>query len=555
MFDASRFRDYQLDGIAALWQYFQDYRDPQSNPLIAMPTGSGKSWVIAGFIQTAFAYSYGHPQRILSATHSEILISQNVDKLRKIWPNAPVGIYSAGLKSREYFQPITFVSIQTVNKIAHVFGHVDILIIDEAHLLSPREATMYQKFIAGLRLRNPYLRIIGLSATCYRLGLGLLTEGGIFTHVCYDLTTFEGYNRLIAQGWLAPLVARKTNFRIDVSNVEIRGGEFVQGQLEASVNKDDITRAIVSEIVLAPELQERKRWLLFATGVQHADAIAATLNSFGVDAVSYHSQMSAPERRARYAAFERGTVRACVSMNAMTTGVDIPEIDYIGMLRHTNSASLWVQMLGRGTRIAPEKVNCLVHDFTSNTARLGPINDPVIPEAPKKGKRKGSGTAPVRECPRCFIYSHASARYCGGEPHPTAAGCGYEFPLTVRIQENASGLAVMRTDKDEEQGFDVRVHDVHSVNYVEKIGRNGKPSSMLVLYSCGGIPIREWVCFEHSGTPANKATRWWQDRAKSATPATVKDALAQANGLRIPKQIRVWHKANSPYPQILDYVY
>jgi DNA repair protein RadD len=555
MFDPTRYRDYQLDGIAALWQFFHDYTAPEYNPLVAMPTGSGKSWVIAGFIQSVFAYNNGHPQRVLSATHSEILIEQNVDKLRKVWHDAPVGIYSAGLKERDHLQAITFVSIQTVHAIGHVFGHIDLLIIDEAHLLSPRETTMYQKFIATLRRKNPYLRIIGLSATCYRLGLGMLTEGGIFTHVCYDLTTLEGYNKLIAQGWLAPLVAQRTNFRIDVSNVQIRAGEYVESQQEEAVNRDDITRAIVSEIVLSPSVQTRNRWLVFATGVKHADAVSDMLNSFGVPSVSYHSKLKRKERDARYEAFVEGRVRACVSMNAMTTGVDIPEIDYIPMLRHTNSASLWVQMLGRGTRPHEGKVNCLVHDFTSNTKRLGPINDPVIPTPPSKNKKKSPGQAPVKECPKCFVYAHASVRFCGGFPYATANGCGYEFPAIVRLQENSEGLPVMTTGTDSTD-FDVRMHDVVSVNYVEKQGRNNKPNSMLVLYSCRDqLPIREWICFEHGGNAANRAARWWAERSKSPLPNTVTGALAVAGQLRIPKQIRVWYKPNTPFPQILDYVY
>lgn len=551
MIDWSKFRGYQLDGISALWQYFRDYT---GNPLIAMPTGSGKSWVIAGFVASVFMQFSN--QRVLACTHDEVLIKQNLAKLLHIWPTAPAGVYSAGLKRREHLAPITFCSIQSVHKKAELFGHVDLLIIDEAHLVSPRNETMYQRFIEALRARNPFLKVIGLSATCYRLGLGMLTEGQIFTHVCYDLTTPAEYNRLVASGYIAPLIARKTSYQIDVSDVSMRGGEYNESEQQQAVNREDVTRKVLQEIIRA--VPDRNRWLLFATGTDHCDSVARMLQSYGIPTVPIHSNCK--EADENYELFSAGKVRAAVAMNSMTTGVDIPEIDFIGMLRHTASASLWVQMLGRGTRPAPwaNKTNCLVLDFTSNTRRLGPINDPVVPTKPSK-KKKRSGDAPVKDCPKCGVYNHASARYCGGEPVPTMYGCGYLFPPKVNIQLESSGLEVMRLQEEE---LIVKLFEVSNVTYHENESRNPeKPNSMRVTYFCQGEKAvekyREFICFEHGGAARAHAVRWWNERMPQGPiigiPNSIKDALALRSHLKIPKQIRVWMK--KPYPEILSYVY
>lgn len=547
MFDTTIYRDYQLSGIYSLWYYFQSFRD--GNPLVAMPTASGKSWVIGGFIHSMF--EAWPASRVIMATHDENLISQNLDKLIKIWPCAPAGVFSAGLKRKEHHLPITFGGIQSMHKCPELFGAVDILIIDEAHLCSQRETTMYQKFISALKAVNPRLRVIGLSATCYRLGLGMLTEGGIFTDVCYDLTTMEEYNKLVDAGWLCPLVAKKTTYRIDVSDVGLRGGEYIESEQQRAVNKEEVTRAVLQELIrCAPD---RNRWLIFATGCEHCDAIAEMLNQMGVSCVAVHSKLPKKVSQANYEAFKRGEVRACVNMNGMTTGVDIPEIDLIAFLRYTNSTSLWVQMLGRGTRIAPwiRKLCCIVFDFTTNTQRLGPINDPKIP--PKPGKGKKGGAAPAKCCSVCDTWNHPSVRYCGGQPTPSFAGCGYEFPAPVKFELESSGLDVQRTEKVSEVPI-TQWMDVDRVVYRKHQKRNSiKPPSLLVSYFDGLQRVREWVCLEHTTNIRNRAVRWWRERAGeyAPVPLTIDDALSRISELKSTKRLLVWMK--EPNPEIVNY--
>ena len=139
-------RDYQTAAVRSLYDYFENRT---GNPVIAMPTGTGKSVVIAEFLRSIYT-AYPH-QRVIVATHVKELIAQNYEKLRIVWPHAPAGIYSAGLGRRDNMQRITFAGIASISKKAALFGHIDLLIIDEAHLVSPAEETMYRGFINALK--------------------------------------------------------------------------------------------------------------------------------------------------------------------------------------------------------------------------------------------------------------------------------------------------------------------------------------------------------------------------------------------------------------------
>jgi len=204
-------RWYQDEAEYSIFDYFQ--RGNKGNPVVAMPTGTGKSIVIANFIRRIF--SNWPNQRIMMLTHVKELIEQNAEKLMSIWPTAPLGIYSAGLNSREMIMPIVFGGVQSVapairrtleendGRPSHLrhFGWRDLLLIDECHLLSDKESSQYQYIISELRAINPNLKVIGFTATPYRMKMGLITDNGIFTDICYDVTGVESFNRLIAEGF------------------------------------------------------------------------------------------------------------------------------------------------------------------------------------------------------------------------------------------------------------------------------------------------------------------------------------------------------------------
>lgn len=545
-----KLRDYQDHAVESVFDYFGRLN---GNPLIVMPTGTGKSLVIAGLIQRVWMSYPG--QRIVVATHVKELIAQNFAKLMELWPVAPAGVYSAGLGRRD-IKPITFAGIASVSTIPEAFGHVDIVIIDEAHLLSPREGTRYQVFINALKRVNPYLKVIGLTATHYRLGQGLLTEeDGLFTDVCVDMATREAFTWFIDEGYLSMLIPKRTHFELDITGVRTQQGEYNQKDLQEAVDKDTITRAALAETLQSAE--DRNHWLLFSSGIEHALHITDMLErEFKVPATCVHSKLDDKERDKRILDYKNGRYRAMVNNGILTTGFDFPKIDLISVLRPTKSTSLWVQMLGRGTRPVYEgdfdlsttegrlaaiacgpKQNCLVLDFARNTPRLGPVNDPVLPR--RKGK-KGGGEAPIRVCDVCGTYNHASVRFC--------VSCGNEFPRAVAITANTStGELVTR-----EATITYQTFKVSNVTYDHYITKSGSPA-LKANYYCGLRKFTTFHLLEHQGLPRKRAREWWRNCAGTEPPDTVDQALFRLKELRPPVEIELFMR--DQYPEITKYAY
>jgi len=556
-----KFRPYQWDAVCAIWEYFKSGKT--GNPIVAMPTGTGKSLVIGGFVRTVFDAFPN--QRVMVLTHVKELIEQNHEKLMAIWPTAPAGIYSSGLGRRDLYNNITFAGIASVAKRAEEFGHIDLIVIDEAHLVSPHDDTMYQAFIQALLAYNPHLKVIGLTATPYRLGHGQIIEkGSLFTDVCYDITTLDEFNKLIQEGYLAPLVPKRTDLMLNVDGVHKRGGEFIAKELQQAVDKFELTEAAIKEALEVGA--DRKCWLVFTAGVEHAIHTAEILNMLGVPAKAVHSsnkdhKMTDGERDEAIAQFKRGELRALVGNNIFTTGFDHPPIDMIIMLRPTSSPGLWVQMLGRGTRplyadgfdldtidgrlaaIAhSEKQDCMVLDFGGNTKRLGPINDPVLP--PRKGKKKGD--APIKLCEGitvdnkvCNTWVHASARHC--------PQCGNEFKFQTKLKQGAGTDELIKGDLPVVEEF-----KVDHITYSEHT-KMDKPPMMKVSYYCGFHMYNEYVCFEHEGYAQHKAKRWWSERSEMPFPRSTAEGIEFSDKLAAPTSLRVW--TNKKYPEIMAYCY
>ena len=531
-------RDYQEEAICAPLNYFDN--GGRGNPVVAMPTGTGKSFCIAETIRRIlFRYSN---QRILMLTHVKELIEQNAETMLAVWPTAPLGIYSAGLKQKDVILPIIFGGIASVNKRPQVFGWRDLVFIDECHLLGPSDDTMYKTTLAALKLINPRLKVIGYSATPYRLKLGMITDGGVFTDICFDITTTEAFHRLIAEGWMSPPIAKPTRVEIDVSDVGISSNDdYNQKQLETA--SDRITFEACREMVEVGF--DRQSWLVFASGVVHAEHVASMLQSFGISAVAVHSKLSNEENDERISAFKAGHYRCLVNMNKLTTGFNHPPIDLIGMLRPTLSPGLWVQMLGRGTRPSPAtgKKNCLVLDFARNTQRLGTIDAPRVPRKPGEG----GGDLPIRICGNCRAYNHAAARFC--------IACGYEFEFETKIFKTASEAPLLSSDAPVVEYFNV---DQVWYKLHEKKNASGilvSPPSIKVSYLCGMKMFHEWVCLEHSGFPGKKAREWWRQRHVEEPPPTTFQALQRTHELREPSRIRVWVNRQNGHPEVLGYEY
>ncbi len=516
-------RPYQQAAITSIYGYFQENK---GNPLVVIPTAGGKSLVMAAFIEGVL--KAWPDQRILIVTHVRELIAQNHAEMIGLWPEAPAGIYSAGLGKREAQARVLFAGIQSIHRRAHEVGHTDLVLIDEAHLIPGNSSTMYRRFLDGLTRINPALKVIGLTATPFRVDSGMLHQGknALFTDIAFEAPVRD----LIDAGYLSPLVSKHPNTRLDVSKVGTRAGDFIQRDLAAAVDQEAITRAAVSEII--EHGRDRKSWLAFCSGVEHARHVAEEFVRQGISCRTIFGDTPKEERDAIIAAFKRGDIRALASMGVLTTGFNAPAVDLIALLRPTKSAGLYVQMVGRGTRLAPGKENCLVLDFAGNVRRHGPI-DLVRPRRPGEA---GGGEAPTKICPECDSIVALSATDC--------PDCGHVFPeREVKIAPTAATLPVLSPK--------VQWLPVHGVSYSRHDKRGGKPS-LKVTYSCGLKSYSEWVCIEHHGYPRQKAAEWWRTRAPGCpVPLTVDQAIAEAARLARPSAISV--RPSGRYVEISGY--
>jgi len=572
-------REYQDWAKDAFFAYFQAH---SGHPVIAMPTGTGKSVTIADICIEIVVTWNG--QRILILAPSKELVEQNGAKFTAMAPHIPVGVCSASLGRYEVGRPITIGTIGTVFNRCDKLGHIDLVFVDECHLVSHKDETQYRLLADYLLEKNPHCKFIGLSATPYRLGLGHITDGGLFTDVCFDACGMEAFNWFIDQGYLLPLIPRPTELMLDTTGVATSGGDFIGGQLQRKINKAEITSAAVTE---ALQLSAgRKKLLWFATGIEHAESIVAELEAHGETAVAVHSKSdSRDEDLEAFMTLGGNGVRHCVNFGVLTTGFDFPALDCIVMLRPTKSPGLWVQMLGRGTRpwyadgfdlstlegrllaIAnSDKQDCLVLDFAYNTAILGPINDPQLP----KKKKKLGGDPPIKTCgktgdpPVSNIVPFTSDPDRGGDPvkgcrcwnHPSArfcVQCGAEFTFEVKFQNKASNAELLRRAKPEDGAFEKPVLEEHHVTRVTYSihKKEGRPDSIRVDYYCGLRRFSHYILPEHGGGPRLRSEDWWMRHGGGTLPATTTAARAAIDQLRTPRSIVVWMRKE--FPQVKDW--
>lgn len=524
-------RPYQNEAVAAIYAYFQSN---SGNPIVSLPTGSGKSLTMASFIQSAIKQ---YPAtRILLLAHVRELLAQNTKAILRYWPDAPVGIWSAGLGRKDKAQ-ITVAGIQSIHKWPTKFADTDLIVIDECHLLSHKQDTTYRRFVNGIKAHNPHLKIVGFTATEYRQDSGLLTEGSghVFTDVCYKADVGD----LIKQGYLCPLISKRGLTKADLSSVHTRGGEFVPKELQDVMDKAHLIYGAMEEIEALAH--DRKHILGFCAGVEHAAHCAEAARSRGHIAEYLSGDMSTTERDAILGRFTSGKTRILFNANILTTGFDFEAIDCIVMLRPTKSTGLYVQIMGRGLRKHACKENTLILDFAGNVERHGPIDQIKVKRKSEKGE--GVSVAPVKECPNCQALVHAGVREC--------PECGNLFPENEAAKhgtEAADAVVVAALEKP-------RTYTVDRVEYRKHV-KIGRPPSMRVTYWCGPSSFDEYVPLEDDRSYVKKhAVKWFWEHG-TICPETVDEALnAVISGHRVWNQSReITVKLDGKYWRVIDRV-
>lgn len=520
-------RPYQQSAVQAVYDFFATQ---DGNPLIVLPTGAGKSLTLAAFIKGALEQ---YPTtRIIVLTHVKELIIQDVSAIKRYWPEAPVGVWSAGVGKKEQAQ-ITVAGIQSIHRLPATFAGTDLVLIDEAHLLSKNSDTMYGRFIAGLKSYAPHLKVIGLTATPYRMDSGLLIDGKerIFTDIAYEAEV----GQLINDGFLCPLVAKNGVTKADLSDVHTRGGEYIESELQDAMDKDELIDGALNEI--AQYAHDREHVLGFCTGIEHSRRCAEFAQARGWTADYVTGEMNATERDAKINAFKSGKTRYLFNAMLLTTGFDFPSIDCIVLLRPTKSTGLYVQTLGRGLRNDGKKANTLVLDFAGNIERHGPIDQIKIKK--KRGKSEIS-VAPVKECSNCHELVTVSVREC--------PGCGHLFPEPEREThgtEAADGVivAAMKHEPIWRPVSDT-LYRIHR--------KADRPPTLRVTYFSGLKTYEEFVPIEDPRPFVRKHAVTWFWRRGMMCPKTVDEAYKVSCVGRIPAPVKILVRPDGKYWKVVD---
>lgn len=527
-------RDYQTAAVSAVYEHLRTRDD---NPCIVLPTGSGKTPVIAQICRDAVLQWGG---RVIVLAHVKELLQQAVDKLQDMAPElwGRVGVYSAGLGQRDTDQSVLVAGIQSVYQRAHELGPRDLIIIDEAHLIPPAGEGMYRQFLADAKVVNPRVRLVGLTATPYRMSTGTIcSDDHLLHHVCYAV----GVRELIVRGFLCSLKSKAGAVKADTSGLHIRGGEFIASEVEACMQADGLVGEACNEI--AQLTTDRRSVLIFAAGVTHAEQVqAAIASATGQECGFVSGSTPDGERAALIDLFKTGALKYLVNVNVLTTGFDAPNVDCVVLLRPTNSPGLYYQMVGRGFRLHQGKTDCLVLDYAGNILRHGPVD---MIEA--RGRVGGTGEAPAKECPECRALIHASYTIC--------PECGHEFPPKGKPQHDgsASDAGVL---SGEVVDTEYEVYDTIYSYHTKRAATPADPPTLRVEYMTHDRKyFSEWLCFEHRGYARQKAVKWWQERSDDVVPETVTAAMemAESGCLARTESITVRTVTGEKFPRIVAY--
>jgi len=520
-----KLRTYQQESVDSIYRW---YKTRKGNPLLVLPTGAGKSIIQAGLIDRVLTDA--PKMRILLVSHVKELLQQNTEKVMALLPDADIKFCSASMGQKDFNAQILVCGIQTAHKYVAQIGYTDLVIIDEVQLLPDKDDSMYRKFLEGLKKHNPRMDIVGMTATPYRLSSGVMygQKDSFFAGIAYEVRIKD----LIDLGHLCRVTGRRGVTHVDLSSVHMRGGEYIEKELQEAFDIDSVTKSITAEVIEASK--GCKGVLIFASGIKHAMHLAEVINHITGERVEVVSGKTKRDERDRIIReYKEKKYRWLINYGVLTTGFDAPHIDLIILCRATNSTGLYVQIIGRGLRTSEGKDKCMVLDYGGNIERHGAIDMIDHKTMQKSGAGQGEGEAPIKECPECLALLHLSIMVC--------PDCGYDFPEPEpNLERTASDAPLMEEE---------------SIEWVEVVGTTynrhqklGKKDSMRVDYWISEFDkYSQWVCLDHDGFARRKAESW-SLRRKVTPPGSVADALL----IDWPPVAAIKVKTAGRFPEILD---
>jgi len=533
-------RPYQHEALRALDNHV---RTKDTNPCVVLPTGSGKSLCIAWAIQR-WRQEYP-PFRCVILAHRKELVQQNHDEFMDIQFGEKfglvndIGIFSAALKRRDYESSILFASIDSVYRRSGDFTPFDVIMVDEAHRIPHSGEGKYLTFLRGCQRFNPNLRVIGWTATPFRMSTGpICHKDHLLQEVCYEAAVTD----LIRDGYLCQLRSKVGEVAPDLHEVKRRGGEYVMSSLAKATNNEQLVARAVDEAVRIICYEHRKSIVFFCVDVDHAHAVSRQLQRYHIYAPVVTGKTKQAIRDRIGHDFKKGRLRAVCNVNVYTEGFNATCIDCIVLLRPTLSPGLFSQMVGRGLRLYLGKHDCLVLDFAGCIDEHGPID------------LLGGQPTVLAVCNQCRESFSRAVKRC--------PQCGWEIPKQeIERLDEIERKRRMHGDRISDRSILSSEPETHVVSdvMVSRHCKPGKPDSLLVRYRCGLRVFREWICLDHGGQAGDTAQRWWIRRFGTVNAkkgcVTVDSALSSLFTTSTLKEYTqtVTVKRAGKYYEVIDY--
>ena len=393
-------RPYQQKAHDAIISWIRKTYEPC---LIEAATGAGKSHIIAAVAQTVHEISKG--KHVLCLAPSAELVIQNSEKYEATGNKCSLFSASAGQKSLRY--PVVFGTPMTVkNKISKFGEKFAMVVLDECHSITPT----VKEIIDNIRDKNKNLRVVGMTATPYRMNEGYIfgqwpdgkpvaeherREDPYFA-ACVDRITAR---ELISLDYLTqPVIGAIHAESYHTTDMQLNSlGKFDQSDIDRAYHgQGRKTSAIIADIIA--HSQDRHGVMIFAATVRHAqeciDSLPPELSAIVTGETPKNERKEIIDR------FKAREIKYIVNVSVLTTGFDAPHVDVIAMLRATESVGLLQQIVGRGLRKSEGKDDCLILDYAENFERHCPEGDIFTPTVTSSSGSKGDKYLNC-ECPLC----------------------------------------------------------------------------------------------------------------------------------------------------------
>lgn len=540
-----RLRPYQSEALNSVLSAMRKERFI----LLQAATGAGKTILFSEIIRRCMTE---YSMRVGVVAHRELLVRQARDKLMAVWPEGAgqVGIACSSAEKRVDIEaPVIIGSPQTIVSRLGSMPPLHLVIIDECHRVPPRtEKSQYRTLLERLEGYYPKLRVLGVTATPYRLGHGFIYGDACrpgaenwWTELQYSISIAD----LQEQGFLVPYKAKESaDIDEDLKSVRTDKGEFNTVELSELMGRDIHIGSAVS--AYEQYGKDRAHVAVFAVSISHAQRLECAFRAQGISAACVHSGMSGMERRATLRAFERGEIRVVCNVGVLTEGWDCTAVDCMLMCRPTMSPALFVQMVGRGLRPHPGKKDCLVLDLSGNFRRHGDPNNPIV-DIPtgQRGKKRDNNA--MKTCPECKNICQPNA--------PVCEECGFAFPASAPVPERIINTNVCMKDVR----FSPHIAEILQVSppvaHTSKAGNTMLKLTMLcALNERYPFTVCHFLDLEGQASSygQSKARMLWRRLAGTEPPNTVEEAERRAGELHFPDTVelkqdgRYWKVAKWP---------